>query len=73
MRVSSHWLEEIIVSMVIHFGKNPVRGGSPPKESRASISSKVEVKGDWDSEENCFDDFFIIVAMIIMIGVMIRM
>jgi len=58
IKVRNHWLLITRASIVTHFGKNPVRGGRPPRDRREIIRSEEETRGAWDKEENCLGDFF---------------
>lgn len=57
--------------MVIHFGKNPVKGGKPPKDRIVNINMIIKDIGALDKEENSLDDFFDIIFIINIIGVII--
>jgi len=73
IEVRSHWFLVIRASMVIHFGKNPVRGGRPPNDKIHNISIYILDMEVLDKEENSLGDFFDILFIINIIGEIIIM
>lgn len=59
--------------MIAHFGRNPVRGGSPPKDSMV-VRISVVISGSlfhmWDSEVVVVAEFSISnIKVVIVIGI----
>lgn len=40
-------------SRAIHFGRNPRRGGSPPKDIKITISEKFEMLDNGERDSSC--------------------
>lgn len=63
----------VISWMIAHFGRNPVRGGSPPKDSmvvRISIVINGSLFHMWDSEVVVVAEFSISnMKVVIVIGI----
>lgn len=59
--------------MVIHFGKNPVKGGRPPSDRIHNINISIEDIEVLDKEENSLGDFFDIFFIINIIEEIIIM